>query len=268
MTTETPKSILDALKELDQQNTFALEIPSLQKKVSFKQLSTEQLKSILKTVVDSPIYNSQFITTINKIIKENCVSENINIEQFTIYDKILILFKTRLESLSKEYTFNFTNEEQKQYSLSPSHAINLEEHFESFLNKKYIFPSSIIEIANCKVVCQLPNLLTENKLESELHKNVKIEVETTEELREIVGETFINELTKYIGSLSIGDTTENLNNLSFKNRIKIVEQLPTTIINGVLKYIENYREKIKELTQMNFSGLEKDITLDASFFNT
>jgi hypothetical protein len=275
MTTETsntpqitPKSILEALKELDQLNSFSLEIPSIQKEVSFKQLSTEQLKGILKTVVDSPIYNSQFITTFNKIIKDNCISENIDTDQFNVYDKILILFKTRIESLSEEYTINFTEEEQKQYSLPPSQTINLKEHFNKFLSKKYQFSSCTIEHNSIKVVCQLPSLLTENKLEQELHKNIKIEVESTEELREIVGETFINELTKYIGSLSIGDTSENLLNLTFKNRVKIVEQLPTTLINKVLKYIESYREKVKELISITFSGLEKDISLDASFFNT
>lgn len=268
MTTETTLSVLDALKALDKQNVFSLEIPSLQKEISFKQLSTEQLKSILKTVVDSPIYNSQFIVTINKIIKDNCVTESINTDQLNIYDKILILFKTRLESLSEEYTFNFTEEEQKQYSLPPSQTINLKDHFYRFLAKKYTFPSQTLEYSGCELICQLPSLTTENKLESELHKNVKIEVESTEELREIVGETFINELTKYIGNLSIGTSTENLLNLSFKNRVKIVEQLPTSLINKVLKYIEGYREKIKELTTLSFSGLEKDISIDASFFNT
>lgn len=264
----SPKSILEALKEIDQLNTFNLEIPSIQKKVSFKQLSTEQLKFILKTVVDSPIYNSQFITTFNKIIKDNCVTENVNTDQFTVYDKTLILFKVRLESLSEEYTFNFTEEEQTQYSIPSLQIINLREHFDMFLAKKYTFDEIVIEHNGIKVTCHLPSLATENKLEQELHKNIKIEVESTEELREIIGETFINELTKYIKNLSIGDSSENLLNLPFKNRVKIVEQLPTTLINKVLKYIENYREKIKELTTLSFSGLEKDISLDASFFNT
>jgi hypothetical protein len=268
MSTETTKSILEALKELDEQNSFKLEIPSLQKEVSFKQLSTEQLKSILKTVVDSPIYNSQFILTINKIIKENCITETVDPDQFTIFDKTFILFKLRLESLSKEYEINFTEEEQKKYSCPNTHIINLQEHFNNFVNKKHLFSSEVIEHAGCKIVCNLPTLQTENKLEQELHKNVKIEVESTDELREIVGETFINELTKYINTVSVGDSSENLLNLSFKNRIKVVEQLPTALINKVLKYIENYRDTLKELTSLKIFDMEKDILLDASFFNT
>lgn len=268
MTTETTsKSIFDAIKELDQLNIFPVQIPSLNKEVNFKQISTEQLKSLLKTVVDSPIYNSQFICTINKIIKENCVTPNTNVDQFSVYDKILIIFKTRIESLSPEYTINFSEEEQKLHSLPPNHIFNLKEHLEKFLIKNYIFPEHIIEHGSCQITCQLPSLATENKLEHELHKNIKIEVETTEELREIVGETFINELTKYISNITIKETSENLLNLPFKTRIKIVEQLPTGVINKVLKYIENYRSRIKELTSVTISSVEKDIPLDATFFN-
>ena len=62
--------------------------------------------------------------------------------------------------------------------------------------------------------------------------------------------------------------TIDFNTLDFKSRIKIIEQLPTNIINKVIKFIENYRSKVKELTTVNVLGIDKDISLDASFFNT
>ena len=116
-------------------------------------------------------------------------------------------------------------------------------------------------------MCDLPTIETENKLEKELHKNVKIEVESTDELREIIGETFINELTKYINKVTIGSKELDLFSLDFKSRVKVVEQLPTNMINKTLKYIESYRNKIKELTSVNINGVVKDIPSDASFFN-
>ena len=265
------KDFLSALKELDQTTGFDIFIPSLQKEVKFKQLTTEQLKSILKTVVDSPIYNSQFITTFNGIIKENCLDETVETNKLTIYDKLLILFKTRIESISPEFTFQFTEEEIKKNNLTftgePKKTINLKEHLESYLKNNYTFLSEVIEYESCSLVCDLPTLETENKLEKELHKNIKIEVESTEELREIIGETFINELTKYIHKITIGSKELDLFSLDFKNRVKVVEQLPTNIINKVLKYIESYRNKIKELTSVNVNGVDKDIPSDASFFN-
>ena len=98
-------------------------------------------------------------------------------------------------------------------------------------------------------------------------KNIKIEVESTEELREIVGETFINELTKYINKITIGDNNLDLLTLDFKSRIKVVEKLPSNTINKVLKFIENYRQKTKELTSISINGLQKDLPVDASLFN-
>jgi hypothetical protein len=262
-------NILSALKELDQNTGFNVFIPSLQKEIKYKQLTTEQLKNLLKTVVDSPIYNSQFITTFNKIIKDNCLTENVNIKNFTIYDKILILFKMRIESISNEFKIIFTEDEIKENNLDYSQKIiNLNEHLNSFLQKQYNFPSEIIENDSYSLICELPTIETENKLESELHKNIKIEVQNPEELREIVGETFINELTKFISKLTVGTNALDLLTLDFKNRIKVVEQLPTYTINGVLKFIENYRQKVKELTTVNINGLEKDLPIDATLFNT
>jgi hypothetical protein len=260
--------LLNALKELDLNNAFRIFVPSLQKDIKFKQLTTEQLKGLLKTLVDSPIYNSQFITSFNKIIKDNCLEESVDVGNLTVYDKLLILFKFRVESVSPEFTISFTEEEVREHNLSFSEKIiNLEDHLNSFLKKQYNFLEENIEQDSYSLVCQLPTLDTENRLEEELHKNIKIEVQSPEELREIVGETFINELTKYISKVTVGSTSLDLLTTDFKTRIKIVEQLPTSTINKVLKFIENYRQKTKELTTLNINGLQKDLPQDASLFN-
>lgn len=271
MNTEV-KDILSILEELNVSSGFDVFIPSLKKEIKFKHLSTEQLKSLLKTVVDSPIYNSQFTTTFNRIISENCLDTTIDTKTLTIYDKLFIIFKTRIESVSSDYSFEFTDEEIKEHSLtldsSKKKIFDLSEYFIKFTEKQYEFLPETIEHGTCSIICSLPSIETENKLEKELHKNIKIEVETPEELREIVGETFINEITKYVDKIVTDKNTLDLSSLDFKSRIKIVEQLPTNIINKVIKFIENYRNKTKELTTVKILGVDKDIPQDASFFNT
>jgi hypothetical protein len=257
-------NILTALKELDQITSFNIFIPSLQKDLKFKQLSTEQLKSLLKTVVDSPVYNSQFIITFNDIIKKNCLDDTVETKNFTVYDKLFVLFKMKIESLSSEFKFQLNDSDETPQKFQ---IVDIKNHFENFVKKQYSFPSEIIEQEAYSLICDLPTIDTENKLEKELHKNIKMEVKTPEELREIIGETFINELTKYISKITVGSNTLDLLSLDFKNRIKVVEQLPTNVINKVLKFIENYRSKTKELTSISIDGVEKDIPQDASFFN-
>jgi hypothetical protein len=275
-TTEV-KDIINLIQGLDSESNFPVYIPSLQRELTFKQLTTEQLKRILKTVIDSPVYNTEFTKTFNSIIKENCLDKEIITDNFTIYDKVLILFKMKIKSISPDFNFTFTEEEIQNNNLaSKNKIINIENHLNNFIEKNITFEPQTIELNNSSVICKLPTILTENKLEQELHKNIKIEVSTPEELRTIVGETFINEVTKFIAEININGTNIDLLKLSFKNRISVVENLPTQIINKVIKYVERYRETIKplltaslkvETKQQTVVEIEKDIPVDASFFN-
>jgi hypothetical protein len=271
------KDIISLIKDLDINTSFNVEIPSLQKSLKFKQLTTEQLKRLLKTIIDSPVYSTEFILTFNSIIKENCLDPEFDINNLTVYDKLIILYKTRIESISQSYTFYFTDEEINQYNLKEkSKTISLADHFDNFLKECINFNSVTYTHNDCIITCNLPTLGTENKLEKELHKNTKIDINTPEELRVVIGDTFINEITKFISSITINETVIDFLVLDFKNRIKIVESLPTSAINNAIKYIESYRNIIKKLitynivtetTQSTEVSFTKDFPTDATFFN-
>ena len=49
--------------------------------------------------------------------------------------------------------------------------------------------------------------------------------------------------------------------------INLFEAFESEKLSKTLKYIESYRNKIKELTSVNINGEVKDIPSDASFFN-
>jgi len=258
------KTVLNLLNELDRSINFEVYIPSLQKNISFKQLTTEQLKRILKTIIDVPLYNTEFILTINSIIKENCLAQDLDVNNLTVLDKQIILFKTRIESVSSSYTFNI-NDEQFEVSLS--------EKLTNFLNKQINFEPETFTNNSYSVICTLPTLLTEDNLEKELHKNVTFSINTPEELRNAIGETFINEITKFINTIIINTTPFDLSAYSFKDRVKVIEKLPISLIGDVIKYIEKYRNYVKELysfeiTTNNGVTVEKEILQDASFFNS
>lgn len=265
---ENIQNVLQILKELDKTNSFEVYLPSLQKTAPFKQLNTEQLKQILKASIDSPIYKTQFTLTINNIIKENILDETININDLNIFDKLFFLLKTRIESISPTYTFYFTEDEISENSLpQQSFTINLSEIYNNFVASKPIYAKNCYKNNNYEVVAALPNILTEDRLEKELHENVKLQVTSTDELRNTIGETFINEITKYISELKINEQTIDLNKFSFKDRIKIVEQLPATSINQILKYIEDYKALTSPLLYHTEHNIEKEILLNSTLFN-
>lgn len=271
------KDILSALKSLDETTGFDVFIPSLQKEVKFKQLTTEQLKRILKSVVDSPVYNTEFTLSFNDIVKENCLDADVSPLKFTTYDKLFILLKTRIESISSNYNYNFTKEEKEENNIKEEKIlIDLNDIYQIAIKNNVTFTEELIEQDQCSVKCNLPTLLCENKLEKELHKNVKIEVESPEELRNIIGETFVNEVAKFISNVKVSDQSIDLTAIDFKNRIKVVEQLPTTLINKVIKYIEGYRNNTKKVLshtifvknqQDQVITLDKELPTDASLFN-
>lgn len=275
-----PASVNDILSTIQNLNTsagFDVFLPSLQKPVKFKLLSTKQLKRILETVVDSPVYNTQFTLVANSIFKENCLDNSVDVDSLNIYDKVIFLLKTRIESVSKDYTAKFTQEEIEQFGLKDENiTIDLSEIYQSFLDKNITYNDQHLSHDSCTCTCSLPTLKTENTIEAELHKNLKIEIETPEELRTIIGDTFINEVTKYVKTLTLNENEINLFNYTFKDRIKIVESLPVPLINKVLKYVEEYRSQIEPLitftvsvqdTDNEIKYIKKDIPFDATIFS-
>jgi hypothetical protein len=270
--TDNVQDIIQALKELDKSNSYEIFLPSLQKEIPFKQLNAEQFKRILKTVIDSPVYNTEFIVTFNSIIKENILEPTVNTEKLNIFDKLLILLKTRIDCIDLNYTFTFTDDEIKNNNLtSTNSSINLKEVYDAFVKELPNFSPKEYTYQQCSVICDLPTLDIENKLEKELHKNVKLEISTPEELRLTLGDTFINELSKYIQTIKVNETVFSFDTLNFKSRVKVVEQLPSTAVNKVLKYIEEYKKLTTRLTsyklQVDGTEINKELPLDATLFN-
>lgn len=268
----TASTLIDFFKELDVTNGYNVYIPSLEKELKFKQLTTEQLKVLLKTAVGDLIYNTDFTLEFNKIIKDNCI-DNIDTDALTIYDKLFILFKTKIECISPDYTFYFTDEEIEEYSLSDSSStISLAKHLDNFKQKDKKVTNKLIQHNNITIECAIPTLGIENKFEEELHKNSTYDSVTTKELQDIVGETFINELSKFIVSISIDEKKYDLGAESFADRVKIVEKIPVSLINDVIKYIEEYKNITKGLLVYVFNTdkdmyFEKEFPLDATLFN-
>jgi hypothetical protein len=267
------KKVIELLKELEINTSFDVYLPSLQREVKFKQLTTEQLKRILRTALITTGYSSEFILTFNAIIKENCLDKSVNIDNLTIYDKVFIIYKTKIISISPDYNFVFTEDEIKTYSLEEANkTIYLTDIFNEFVSKKITFTPETVTYNNCTVTCSIPSLATENKLESELHKNIIIDLESEAEVSKVISEAFINEVAKFVTSVNINEEEVNFLLLNFTERVKVIENLPVTITSFILKYIESYKKAIDPLLSYTFvtdknDTITKDITLDPTFFN-
>ena len=96
-------SIDEVLGLMDRVNeVFAYEVwvPSLKRNVMFREINTNQQKRLIKAIIDSPIYNTEFIFALRKVIKENCSDPEVNVDELTIIDKLIIALKMRSVSVS------------------------------------------------------------------------------------------------------------------------------------------------------------------------
>jgi hypothetical protein len=265
--------IINLLKDIADKCNFSVFIPSLNKEALFKQLSTEQLKRIYKTAIDANLFSVEFVLVFNEIIKENCLDNLIDVNELDIYDKIFIFLKTRIESLSPDFKFPLTDKEKQALNITADNiSVSLLDHYNKLKTKIITFQEKEIVYNNCKVICNLPTLQTENNLDSELLKQALTENTTDNDLLDIVSNVFVNEIGKFVTMVIIDDTICDLQNLKITDRAKIIEQLPSLIIKDVLGYIEDYKKQTRDhllvtIKSNNETTLSKQIPYNSLFFN-
>lgn len=265
-------NVLNFLKELSVSASFTVIVPSTQKELTFKQLNTEQLKQILETVADTSAFNSKFNTAIYNILKENLLTPNINIDELTIYDIQYITLQIRTNSLSENYTIYFTDEEIKAYQLPDS---KYEFNLKKIVNNKglnIIKDDTVLE-NNVYVTCKVPTVKDENDFIKYFSNNINILLD--KELQNVVGEIFLYEIAKSIKDVTINDLKTDFSTLTFKNRIEIVKQLPTTLTSKIISYIEKYKQALYDLylvdIETSIQGqpfiIQKELQYSATLFN-
>jgi hypothetical protein len=257
MSTEN-KEFFDLLNSIVDEQTFSLNLcPRKQSEVvSCKKLSTAQLKDLIKSVVDSPLTQASFNSTATKVFEASLVEQS-KVE-LNVIDRLLFILETRIQSLSPVVTLN---KEDKKIT------VDLED-VKNKLNIRLKADSDSLgsqTVAEGKIALTfgVAKLSTEAQLNEELYKNINFDIKDADELRKIIGEAFINEIAKALETITIEDKTLDLSTVTFKSRLKTVENLPASLIQKVIEYIENYKKIIDEcLTVDGYS-----IPIDGSLFS-
>ena len=272
--TGSVKDILNILNKVNETFAYEVYVPSLNKYVLFRQINTSQQKRLLKAIIDSPAYNTEFIYALKAIIEENCV-ENIDINNLTIYDKMIIALSMRAMSIGNEFDIRFTvpvDDGSKEIVRK----ILLKDLIDKALEVIKIEPIVITDDKNVYTVyCSLPTISEEYKLEKELrNKTSSIEIKSENQLRETIGEVFINEIVKYIKKINIKNDGEmieiDLKEVSFKDRLEIIGKLPVLINKNIIGYINNVNKEFEKVLlfkeQINGKTVEQRLSITADFF--
>jgi hypothetical protein len=251
------QDFIKQLAEINNSLRYSVFVPSLNESLFFKQLSTKQFKQILETI-NSPLLDINFNSVFVNILKDNIQEKDKGIiDQLTIYDLYIIALYTRIICISENYTIYISQEEKDIYNLTEtSFNVNLKDVLES--KNKTPIEQEIFSEGDISIYCDIPF----QKVETETNNFIKAQFEENKKdisTENILGILFLNEITKCIRKVQLNDTEIIFNELTLEERKGIVEQLPITLINRVVKFIEIYKDVFADLFLLEITTNNKDL---------
>lgn len=227
----------------------------------FKQLTSNHLKDLVKTIVDSPLTQVEFNTTLFKIMQKSSVNDKETFLSKNVLDRLLFCIATRAYSLSE--TFTIVKEDDTKFVVNLA---TISEKLNKFITEKAESLKDKTQTKNTITVTYgIPSLKVDTQVNNEFYKNKNFDVENTDELRKVLGETFITEIAKCLKTASINDKQINFNDLSFNERLKILETLPASLTQQIIEYIEEYKKNLEECLRVTEDVI---LPVDGSLFTS
>lgn len=243
-------NILSKLKEINESNLVTVYVPSAKKSMSFKPLSVKQQKDLIKSGLDGTLSGISISNIINQIIIDNSVEKH----NFLVTDKYPVIIALRRQSFGNTFNLKQENEE-----------IILD--LDLILTKKLTFSqqeSTVIGLngTDLKTTLEVVSLEEDIKINSvQLEKTRK---NKDEELSDTVGSLFIYEIVKFISKIEIDEeNVVDMVKLPIKDRLTIIENLPATLNNIILDYIQQFRKE--EIEYITLNGIT--LPIDARLFS-
>jgi len=263
----TPLNFNDALEALNTaSNSFQVEVwvPSIQKFVIFKEVDAKQQKNLLNAAIDTSIYTSDFVKTFFDILKQNYIKndDEVNLENFTVEDKAAIAIALR-NQISSDLNIKFSDDVIAKVDLKPI--------LEKF--KNYKSPTSeIVDLQSntvkMSVKISTPTIKKELEFDNNFSKEYKKadEIKNNKELRNLISEAFICEITKYIDSVTVNNAEFLFETLTFNQKIKIIEKFPSGILQKILEKVSDWKTPFNEILTVKHQDLTKIISIDSLLF--
>lgn len=209
--------------------TFDFTSPSTKEQFKSKELSTKQLKDLVKSSIDTNVISgSLFWASVSDVIVTNCCKTAK--QEWNILDRLAYVLCLRSFALGpvieqKQQTYN-TEDIYKQILLHVDAAT-------APLSRTISFDKYTVE-------CALPTLQLDDTV-SKIYEATVESTQNAEGLRKALGDAFVAEISKYVSSVSDGEETVDFAKIDVKTRIRMVEDFPAKLTNEIVRFAEDYK---------------------------
>jgi len=237
------KNFLDSIQDLKNTKFKANRI-STGEKFDCVPLSFKQQKNIISTFTEGTVGVLKFQKILNDIIMENT-----ELNDWLVVDKIPVILKLRTESLG--------------------HIVKTSEGEIDIKNIKIMdkIDTPLQHVVEGAVTVELdtPTLFEENKIINYAIDILKKDGE--KDVGKNLSNLFTFEIVKFVKNVKFGDNSLNFSELSIKDRISVIENLPLSINQEIAKFIDKIKEIDRLQTKVVIDGEEKSFDIDVTFFD-
>jgi hypothetical protein len=256
---------LEALEQVSDSFTVNVWIPSLNREISFKQLDAKQQKDILSSAMDTSVYNTSFIKTFYNILKQNILEKNIDIDEFTLIDKLSIGLSLK-NKLSENLTLFFGEKKDIPFKVNTNDILEKLKTYQTPENK--IIESKNLDFS-IKVELKYVTIGVEYNYDTHYKGNKKTEdLKKTEDVQKIISDAFIGETSKYLNNIWINDSLLDFKSLTFDQKIKVVEKFPSNLLQKIIENIGIWKTNIDNILSITYENQTQTINLEPSMFLT
>lgn len=237
------KNFLESLQDL-KKDTFEVKRISTGDTVNCNPLSFKQQKNIISTFAEGTVGVLKFQKMLNDVIMENTGTNN-----WLVVDKVPVILTLRAQSLGT--TVKTSSGEIDISGAKFSEKINI--------------PLQHVVKGAVEVELDTPTLPEENKIITYAIDILKKNGE--KDVGKNLSNLFTFEIAKFIKSVKFNEKTLLFSELSVKDRISIIENLPLTINQDIAKFIDSVKEIDRSYTTVVIDGETKTFDIDVTFFD-
>ena len=242
-------NIKNFLDKVDQLKSDNLKVNTISKnsEIDCESLTFKQQKDIISTITEGITGPLKFQKNLNDIIVENTKDKELK-----VVDKLLIILQLRKDSVGtvvklKNNKYDVLNDIiEKAKKLSPKLS-------------KSIKGAISIEL-------EVPTLISESQVINSCIDSVK--KDSDKEVGKSLSDIYTFEIVKYIKTVSIKDDVLNFQDLSVRDRVKIVNNLPLSVNKQIVDFIQDIKQAELDALSFDTESGESTLEIDVSFFDS